>query len=124
MKSYEETLFAIGGTEAKHACSPGATLTENLTAAMRAMKGHWLVTDEQQQFLCAVGGVMTFCGPDSAEWGRLEREVKNMKRLASMLTALQQGVPVDFVAMLKQVEVENTEGFEPIGLQKMWRDLK
>ncbi len=106
----------IAIAEAKDAAQaePG-DLTAKLKAAMKATKGHWLVTSEDQQFRSAVGGVMLVYGPGSEEFKRLERELKQLAQVSAILAAAQAGLVVE-------LPEPDAEPLEPIGLMGLWSE--
>lgn len=112
------TLINIAVAEAKHAIKQGDTLEQQLKAAMNVTRDHWLVADESSQLNGAVAAVMTFHGPDSLEYERLRKEMRNLNQLNASLVAALQGVPVNWEA----IEVE--KDYEPIGILKLWREEK
>lgn len=52
-----------------------------LYEAMLYTKDHWLVTDENQRLMCAVGATMLHFGEGSEEFVALENEVKFLGEL-------------------------------------------
>jgi hypothetical protein len=94
-------------------------LENQLKAAMKITKDHWLVTDESQQFKSAIAGVMALYGPNSDEWDRLVWESKQIEKLNHMVTGAQLGIPINLEAL-----TEKNDTFEPIGLLAMWKNLE
>jgi hypothetical protein len=82
---------------------------------MKAMRNHWMVTNEDEQFKAAIGAVMTFYGSESEEFKRLEWEMGNINRFSAMMSAAQSGLRVDIDTVIQE------EGkYEAIGLLDMW----
>lgn len=96
--------------EAKSAAEGKDTLEDKLTAAMNSARNHWMVLDEDKQFRGAVGAVMLLVDDETRE--RIEIEMKTLNAMSAMIS----GVPID----IERVEVPE----DPIGLLKMWKDLK
>jgi hypothetical protein len=112
--------MSIAITEAKHAAeSEHGGLTEKLKAAMRVCHDHWMVTNEDEQFRSAVGGVMLHYGEGSQEFERLKREMEELRRLAVAISDTRMGVEVDWPSLI--TEHLSTE---PIGLMKLWRETR
>lgn len=87
-----------------------------LTVAMRNTYGHWIVTDEDEQFRSAVGAVMMHYGEGSDEFRRLEAEMRQIQKISAMIQAAQAGLSVS--------PPEIDESFEPIGLLGLWHKAK
>ncbi len=96
--------------EAKSAAEGKNTLEDKLTAAMNAARNHWMVIDEDKQFRGAVGAVMLLVDDETRD--RIELEMKTLNAMSAIFS----GVPVD----IERVEVAE----DPIGLLKMWKELK
>ncbi len=107
-----DAMFAIIMSEVREKVASANDLEGKLQAAMRGAKNHWMVLDEQTQFKAAVGAVMIDYGEDSADFQRLEAEMKALRTLAAMAS----GIPVD-ISRLDTSE-------EPIGLTKMWKEIQ
>lgn len=97
----------------------GASLEDRLTAAMRSVRGHWLCTNEESQFIAALGAVAQRASPEEVE--RITAEVEDMRRASAMLEAMQAGVSVDLEQMLADKTARDEErGFTLIGLRGLW----
>lgn len=94
-------------------------LTDKLKIAMQLAKSHWLVTDDDTQFRGAIAGVMLHYGEGSEEYKRLEWEYNQLKKLNIAMEAQNLGVEVSFGFLL-----ENEEKYRPIGLMKLWGEVK
>jgi hypothetical protein len=93
-----QVKIAIAVAEAEDAIQTlEADLAGMVRAAMRATYEHWLVTDEDDQFLAAVAAVMEHYGKESPEGVRLASEIG-------------QDTP--------------PQGWRPIGLTDLWRQVK
>jgi hypothetical protein len=96
---------------------PEMSLEDRLRAAMSATRGHWLVTNEDEQFRCAVGAVMLSYGPDAPEFDRLSWEMEGIRKVSAMITAASAGLSVNL-----SEDDFNTKQYEPIGLIAMWKE--
>lgn len=92
-------------------------MVAKMKVSMKYMRNHWMITNEDEQFRAAVGGVLEFYGQGSEEWMRLEEEMTNIKKASALVQALQAGIPVDVESMLEEQEIPK---YEPIGLLKLW----
>lgn len=103
----------IAAVEAESAArdAGNAPLEDRARAAMRATRGHWLATREDDQFLAACEGLARVCSPEEVE--RIAAELRAQQALAAILS----GVPVDLDAAVAQ-----REEHEPIGLMLLWRE--
>lgn len=110
----------IGVTEAKLDAQREPTLEGKLRAAMRTMRDHWMVTNEEEQFRCAVAAVMTLVDDD--ERARLEREMRALNAIGAAITAASSGVRVDIAGTIAEHSNEGQE--PPIGLLNIWREVK
>lgn len=109
-------IVLIAAVEAEHAAKDaGGTLENRLRAAMQATANHWMATDEGDQFNAAMEGCARTCDPDELE--RMEAEMRRLQRLSGLLS----GLPLDWDQIAAEQEAETAE---PIGAQKMWREVK
>ena len=92
-------------------------IIEKLKVAMRLTKNHWLVTDPDVQFRGAIGGVMMHYGKESEEFKRLEWELQQLRRLEITINAAKEGLSTSF-------NIADDNQFSPIGLLKLWREIK
>ena len=106
------TLVALVATEAREAAKDCTTLDERIRAAMKSAANHWMVLDRDQQFQGAVAAIYELS--DEATRERLTRELDVLKALSAVV----QGVPVDFGAVVGDEE----KAPELIGLSKFWRE--
>lgn len=99
----------IAIADAQTAVKAGDSLEDRLRAAMGRTHGHWLITDEDEQFRAAIGAVMLDASEDERE--RLEAEIHKLKTLSALVS----GVPVDMD------RVNSADDPEPVGLMKLWK---
>lgn len=99
-----------------------APIQDKAIAAMKEARQFWMTTNTDEQFLIAVGALMTHYGEGSAEYENLKLELADIRKVGAMLTAMQAGVAVDLTAMLAELQGEPT--FEKIGLVKLWDSTK
>lgn len=94
-------------------CSGG--LKEKLLASMKSAKDHWMVEDKDKQFHGALAAVMTHYGIASPEYQRIKTEIDGLQQLTAFINAMQVGLSVELP--------KKQDGFEPLGLMKMWRKV-
>lgn len=94
-----KNTIAIACHEAR-AGLKGLPLEARCRQAFRAVKGHWMVTDQNEQFQAAVAAILLET-EDATERERIEYTVETMKAIA----AASQGIPVDFGSVLRE-EIE------------------
>jgi len=90
-----------------------APILERLEEAMKLALNHWLVTNEDEQFRCAVGAVLLTASPE--EQTLINEEMRLLRSLSSAVT----GVPVDWGTLL-----EGSENKKWYGLLPLWRKVK
>jgi hypothetical protein len=112
-----DNLLAIALSDAKvDVDEEGGDLTNRLKIAMKATMHHWLITDEGLRFKAAVGAVMQSFGEGSTEWEQIKKELQMINQLNAMMVASKAGLIVSMP--------EPQEDFKPIGLLKLWEDIK
>jgi len=90
-----------------------ASLEDRLKQAMREALDHWLVTDDREQFLSAVGAVLL-----TASEQEKTRIVDEMRFLQA-INCSKKGIPVDWDVLVTSMQSE-----EPIGLMALWQQVK
>ena len=103
------TVIMIAATDAMDACKGKKTLKAKLLAAMRAVKDHWLLTNKDEQFIAAIGGVAEISSEDDKH--QILTEAKFLKAITSALNGGGVVLP------------QPPDGFKPIGLIKMWCEV-
>lgn len=103
--------------EARDACKGEPDIMERLRKAMAATHGHWMETNENNQFRSALAAAMV--ESDEPEKDRIARSAKALNKVGAMIQALQAGVPVDMETMVS----ESTDD-DIIGLMGLWREVK
>jgi hypothetical protein len=103
----------IAMLEAQLAVVAGASIEDQLRAAMDVTRNHWMCTDEDQQFRAAVGAVMLHYGAGTPQFIRLERETRQLQHLSAAMS----GLSVDWEQAL------GGDDYEPIGLLSLWRSI-
>lgn len=118
MSGTREAEVSICATEAKHAAKNVEGHVETIRAAMRACVDHWMVLDEETQFLGAIGGVLLLADErgDEELRDRITRELAFLRSLS----AATRGVPVDMGRAID--DVGNVD--DMFGLRKMWDEVK
>lgn len=104
-------IVMIAAVEAETAARAAGdvSIQDRATAAMKAVRHHWLATNEQEQFAAACEGLARVVTADERE--RIEADLRALQTLTAMLS----GVPVDLDAALVE-----REQHEPLGLMKLW----
>ena len=123
MGSNHEVAAGLIEAECREKLAPLTTAEDVLAVTFKAAHKHWMFTDEQDQFRGALGAALIRL-KEGAEYKRLEKSITALGKLSAMLNALQQGIPVDMEAMLKEQERDKADGIEMLPLQKMWQEAK
>lgn len=103
----------IAINEIKSRLDKNAPLEDRLRKAMREALNHWLITNENEQFNCAVAAVLLTAS--EKERARISVEMKFLKAL----NVSSENVPVNWELLMDELE-----GQEPIGLLPLWRSIK
>lgn len=104
------TAQAIAAAEARHVVKVEDALEDRLKATMKATRGHWMATDEDDQLYAAIGAVYALASEEEKK--QITNELEHLKILSALLS----GVPVDFEAIPPLAN--------PIGIMKLWQDTK
>lgn len=104
-------LIAI--EEIKAQLNKDVPIVERIKQAMRLALNHWLVTDEVEQFNCAIGAVLLTATEEEG------KPIREEMRFLKGLCAAAEGVPVDFASLVGAAEPENW-----YGLIKLWKEVK
>lgn len=112
-----DNLVLIAAQEAARACRGVLSVEQNAKLAMRAVRGHWLLYDEKEQFKAALTGLLSFYKPESQEYEILMQEVRALNAMSYMLVAALSGGVVG-PDMLEAV------GKQSIGLLKIWDEVR
>lgn len=107
-------------TEIKPRLKKEHSLEEKLMTAMKMASNHWVVLDEEKQFLGAVGAVMDFCGKDSLEYKRMEYTMKALQRLNTLV----RGAQLEMSMSLSDALGSEEEKYEPVPLRDFWDKAK
>jgi hypothetical protein len=120
-KDYEMCAVLIE-SEKREELKAAKTAEEVLDIAFRAGHNHWMYLDEQTQFKGAIGAALIVL-KEGPEFERVQRSVTALGKLSAIMNALQQGVPIDLEAMLKEKEAEPDQT-PVIPLSKLWNDIR
>jgi len=90
-----------------------ASLKEKLKQAMKEALNHWLITDEDEQFHCAVSAVLLTVSKE--EKTRIVNEMKFLQALSSSA----KGIPVNWGILVTELQRQ-----KPIGLMALWQQVK
>lgn len=82
-----------------------------LKQAMKLAMNHWLVTNEDEQFRCAVGAVLLIVSHE--EQAIIKEELNFLRTLSSA----SMGVPVDFETALSGVHAKKWYGLSGLWIQ-------
>lgn len=115
MNQLDQVKIATGIIEAsaRDAIMRAETLDDKFRVAFKEANNYWLSTDEDIRFKGGIGAVMLSVGIDSPEYERIATELKSLSHLAALMS----GIPLDLSAISPL-----PDGFEPIGLTKLWPD--
>jgi hypothetical protein len=96
---------------------------ELLRIAFKEAHNHFMYTDPETQFKGGVGAVLLTLkgGP---EFDRVNEAIRHMGKLSALLHALQQGVPVDMDAMLKEQQEQGIDPSRMLPLRKLWQEAQ
>lgn len=83
-----------------------------LEKAFKAAKHHYMILEPDPQFKGALNAVLTKMGDEHPDKERLTTEIKLLSQLGAWLQAAQQGLSVDPPSV--------PEGFEGLGIRKLW----
>ena len=112
----ENAVTVIASMEAREHCRNESDLMERIRKAMRACHGHWMQTDEVEQFRAAVAAAMMESPAD--ERRRIEEAAVYLNRLGAALAATKAGVEVDFAKLLDGVPED------VLPLKKLWEETR
>ncbi|MEM2498224.1 MAG: hypothetical protein QXR81_07615 [Candidatus Nezhaarchaeales archaeon] len=104
-------LIAI--EEIKAQLDENVPIVERIKQAMRLALNHWLITDEVEQFNCAIGAVLLTATEEE------RKPIREEMRFLKALCTAAEGVPVDFTSLTENTKPENW-----YGLLKLWREVK
>ena len=116
------TKVMVGIAEAQAHLGGVEELEQKLDIAMKHMKDHWMVTNEDHRFRAAIGAVMEHYGTGTKEYKWLSFEIKQLSKAAALIQASQAGLVVDLEH--STLEEDKPEGYETIGLVKMWKEIQ
>lgn len=77
-------------------------------------EGCWMTSNEDEEFRCAVGGLILSYETGSPEQERVLMEMQQINRLSTVLQAATLGMGIGEIP-------ETPEGFAPIRLLDLWR---
>lgn len=120
-KDYEMCALLIEA-EKREALAAATNAEDVLRIAFGAAHNHWMYLDEQVQFKGAIGAALIVL-KEGPEYERVQRSVTALGKLSAVMNALQQGIPVDLEAMLKEKEAEPDQT-PVIPLTKLWNDIR
>lgn len=107
-------MIALVSAECEGAIRNETDTTEMLRKAFKAAKHHWMVLDPDPQMKGALNAVLQKLGEGHADYERLSAEIKLMARVNAWLHASAAGVAGDFP--------EIPDGYEAIGVMKLWQE--
>lgn len=105
-----EVVLSIAAAEARDACLGIPNPTDRVRAAFRAVRNHWMVTDENEQFSAGVAGAIV-ATEDEGERATIKRAWEARKAVASG----------DVGRMIDLAE-EMPEDGEEINLLTLWNE--
>lgn len=107
----------IAVEEARRACRGEPDLMKRLEKAMKATAGHWMETNQENQFKSAVAAAMLESPTDERD--RIKRSFDGLAKVSAVLNALQSGVPIDFEKAAEEVEQPK----DLLLLMPLWRKI-
>ena len=107
----------IAFAEARSGLDYTKPLVDRLRAAMENTKDHWMCTDEDGRFLAACLAAVD--GGTEEDRERVLSEIENIRKFSAFIAAAEAGLKIDADSLPK---VEDQK--EPIGLMKLWREVK
>jgi len=119
MRPMYETAAALMATEFQDDFKGLDKAEDMLRVAFKKAYNHWMFSEEQDQFKGAVGAVLITLksGP---EFDRVNEALRQLSRASALISALQQGIPVDWDSMEKPDE--NAPPVIP--LNQLWCEVK
>ena len=108
--------IALVAAECKSSIKDEMSLRDRLVAAFGRAKNHWMVLDKDKQMQGAVAAVLNSYPEEHADRQRLMTELEVMGKFNAFLMAAQSGLTV--------TPPELPDGFEAIGLRKLWADAQ
>lgn len=123
MRSMAETAAGLIEAECRSELQSLTKAEDVLAVTFKAAHGHWMFTDEQDQFKGALGAALIHL-KEGPEFQRVERSLRALGKLSALLNALQQGLSVDMEAMLEEQQRDKAANGEMLPLQKMWQAVK
>lgn len=91
-------------------------IRERFKEAAKIAVDHWLITDEDERFRCAVGAVMLDATPE--ERLIINDEMASLRAMSAMMS----GVPVDLEALFGSDPMERIDKF--YGLLAIWKEVR
>lgn len=109
-------LAVLIASELKNEAVKHETAAEMFRAVAPSAHSHWMCLDKDEQFRGAVGAVLLACEEKGLEGDKaiIMKEMGMLKALAAAMS----GVPVNMEAAFSF-----DDGFVPIGLMKIWREM-
>jgi len=112
-----DSILAIVFSQARSAINGNnGSITDRLKVAMGAARDNFLNPPDDTKIRAAVAAVMESYGEGSPEYDRLKWECQRINSLSAFLAATQAGLKVSIP--------ENDNRFEPIGIMKIWEEVK
>jgi hypothetical protein len=100
--------------ECERAIGDERDATEMLRKAFAEAKHHWMVLEPDPQLKGALNAVLTKMGDEHPDKARLETEIRLLQAMNAFLAAAQAGLSPSIP--------EVPEGYEPIGVVKLWKE--
>jgi len=85
-------------------------LEARLRRAMREALNHWLITDENEQFNCAIGAVLLTATQEERD--KINSEMRFLKALST-------NIPINWENILTEIQNQKL-----IGLTRLWEETK
>ena len=108
--------IALVSAECETAIRDETDTTEMLRKSLKAARRHWMILDEDPQLKGALNAVLKKMGDSHPDRDRLETEIRMLSQFSAFLSAAQAGLAVEPPSL--------PEGFEALGVMKLWHEAK
>lgn len=117
MNHMDQVRIAAGVIEAgvREKLAAAETLEDKFRVAFKEAHEYWMSTDDDIKLKGGIGAVMMSVGVDSEHYERITVELEQLKTLNAAFS----GVAVDWERAGLM-----PDGFEPIGIIKLWEETK
>lgn len=104
--------IGLVSAECEHAIGDERDTVQMLSKAFKAAKNHFMIMEPDPQFKGALNAVLVKMGDEHPDKERLTTEIKLLGQFSAWFQAIRSG--------LSASPPEPPEGFEAIGIRKIW----